>query len=513
MAERSATGPWTRLLSPRTLLLLICLITLLATAAIAWFVFEGIPHVEDEVAYLFQAKVFALGRLYVPTPPYGEEAFWIPFVLDVEGRRFSKYPPGFPLLLAVGVRLGADWLVNPVLAGLLMAALFGLGRSLYDNGTGLLAAALGATSPLFLVLAGTHMAHVAAALALTLFAWLYVRTLQGDGRATPLLAGLALGMAILIRPLTAFGIALPFALHGLVRFLGGRRAQRRRLLILALAALPAIPLYLLYNYALVHRWMLSLYTLWWPYDRIGFGPGHGWREGGHTPAIAYYNALYDLGNLATELLGWPRLSWLFLPVALLLPPWRRRDGALLLPPLSLVLVQSTYWIASGSLFGPRYQFEGSPFLWLLTAVGVRKLWALGRPAGMDRTVLHRGRAALRPLLVLLLLGLVLINLTRVLPPKLARMQGLYGVTRRPLEAVQATGLRPVLVIVRAERWLEYGALLTHNDPLLRGEIVTARDSGPEVNAGVIAAFPGRHVLWMTTPDPATGPVLSLEPPP
>jgi hypothetical protein len=43
---------------------------LLATAAVSCFAFERLPHLEDEVAYLFQAKTMALGRLTVPSPPH-----------------------------------------------------------------------------------------------------------------------------------------------------------------------------------------------------------------------------------------------------------------------------------------------------------------------------------------------------------------------------------------------------------------------------------------------------------
>ena len=74
-------------------ILIVCTLAFLATAAVAYFAFERLPHLEDEVAYLFQAKTMALGRLTVPSPSQ-PEAFWTPFVLDYQGQRFGKYPPG-----------------------------------------------------------------------------------------------------------------------------------------------------------------------------------------------------------------------------------------------------------------------------------------------------------------------------------------------------------------------------------------------------------------------------------
>jgi len=45
------------------------------------FAFERLPHLEDEVAYLFQARTMAMGRLTVPSPAQ-PDSFWTPFVLD-----------------------------------------------------------------------------------------------------------------------------------------------------------------------------------------------------------------------------------------------------------------------------------------------------------------------------------------------------------------------------------------------------------------------------------------------
>ena len=63
------------------------LIGFLAITILSAQIFEYVPHTEDEVAYLFQAKIFAQNRITVPTPP-NDYAFWSPFVIDYEGARF-----------------------------------------------------------------------------------------------------------------------------------------------------------------------------------------------------------------------------------------------------------------------------------------------------------------------------------------------------------------------------------------------------------------------------------------
>lgn len=52
------------------LALLFSLLAVIAGAVVTERIFEGLPHFEDEFAYTWQAKVFAGGHLYLPTPDY-----------------------------------------------------------------------------------------------------------------------------------------------------------------------------------------------------------------------------------------------------------------------------------------------------------------------------------------------------------------------------------------------------------------------------------------------------------
>ena len=69
-----------------------------------------------------------LGGTTLPAPPAVPEAFSLDNVILSSNRWCSKYPPGFPLLLAVGWLLGAPWLVNPVLFGFAVYGLSGSAR-------------------------------------------------------------------------------------------------------------------------------------------------------------------------------------------------------------------------------------------------------------------------------------------------------------------------------------------------------------------------------------------------
>ncbi len=466
-------------INPKWIILLLCVLAFLATAAVAYFAFERLPHLEDEVAYLFQAKTMALGRLTVPTPTQ-PSAFWTPFVLDHEGKRFGKYPPGWPGVLAAGVLAGVPWLVNPLLAAFALYLVYRLGQTLYDERTGLLAAALGLTSPLFLVLSGSFLSHLASLVWLLAFSLWFLWTAQGRSRWYALGAGLALGMAFLTRSLTAMAYAVPFVVYSAVQVARRRQPHWPAYLLVALSAGAVAVLLPAYQWAVTGNPWLNPYLLWWPYDRLGFGPGRGAMPGGHSPALAWINLKQDMSRTATDLLGWPALSWVPLILGLALRPRRARDWALLAPFACLVIAYLFYWIGSPErLWGPRYYFEGFGGLWLLSAVGLLKVWDWAK---------GQKQVWLRPALAGVLVVLVAANLALNLPSRMGEAHGFYGISRSQLEPIAAANLHHALVIVYAERWLEYGALLAGMSPLLDDVVIYARGSSPEVDSAVVAVL-------------------------
>lgn len=483
--------------SPNRLILFICLLTFLASAAVAYFAFERLPHLEDEVAYLFQAKTLALGRLTVPSPAQ-PEAFWTPFVLDHQGQRFGKYPPGWPAILATGVLSGVPWLINPLLAALSLYLLYRLGQTLYDERTGLLAAALGLASPLFLVLSGSFLSHLASLVWLLLFSLWFVWTARGRSPWFALGAGLALGMAFLTRSLTAMAYAVPFIVYSLVQIVRRQQPHWPHYLLMALTGGTVAALLPVYQWAVTGDPWLNPYLLWWPYDRIGFGPGIGAMPGGHSPYYAWINLKQDLPRAATDVLGWPALSWVPLVLGLALRPRRTKDWALLAPFACLVLAYIFYWIGSPArLWGPRYYFEGFGGLWLLSSVGLLKVWDWA--GGQKQTWL-------RPVLAAVLGLMVVASLALNLPNRMGEAHGFYGISRTQLEPIEQAGLQDALVIVYAERWLEYGAMLAGMSPMLDDDVVYARGSTAESDAAVIAQFPGRAVYYLSQGQ------LSMSPP-
>jgi hypothetical protein len=201
--------------------LLASAIFLLAALLVYFVLAQRFPISGDDYSYIYQAKLFASGKLYAADPIYDTA---LPFydcvetlcLEDDQGHRFSKYPPGWPALLAVGVKLRAPWLVDPLLGALLIFLMLDyvsqrMGKKLVR-----------ATSLLLLLCfflcyyAGSFRPHIATALFVFAAFFLYD---AAERRVQPsklwlFSAGLLLGYTAMIRytdwvPLTAWiGVGL-----------------------------------------------------------------------------------------------------------------------------------------------------------------------------------------------------------------------------------------------------------------------------------------------------------------
>jgi 4-amino-4-deoxy-L-arabinose transferase-like glycosyltransferase len=488
--------------------LILALAGFLGSALVTQRIYDAIPHIEDEVAYVWQAKALNEGHLTIPSPPHSKY-YLVPFVVDYQGERFGKYPPGWPAMLAIAIRLGDRAWINPLLAGLGVWLTYILGKRIFSDFVGLLAAGLTVTSPFFLMNSGSLLSHPFGLVLSLLFALGWLASFwtdkadneAGDNKRVrkqwvyTIVSAIALGILVLTRPMTALAVAMPFAIHGLYILFRGDNQARLRLLVFGLIGIFSVGLYLLWQYSLTGNVLLNPYTLWWPYDRVGFGPGHGRGPEGHTLQQAWVNTRSSLNGGKADLFGWGNFSWIFLPFGL----WasRRNLKGLLVASvtLSIVLVYMTYWIGA-TLFGPRYYYEGLYSVTIISAAGIAWLagWPTNHKVGYVRYMDWR---KLRPLLVTFVLGvLVGINLLLYLPIRLGNMVALYDINRSdqaPFQTPSAQDITPALVIVHADRWMEYGALLDLENPELTTPFIFAWVGTLVNDPGLASDFPDRAV--------------------
>jgi 4-amino-4-deoxy-L-arabinose transferase-like glycosyltransferase len=453
-------------------------------------VYEGLPHLEDEFAFLWEAEVMAEGHIALVTPNEPRSII-VPFVVDFAGQRFGKYPPGWPAALSLGARLDTPWVVNALLAGLSIWLVYRLGSKIAGRKVGLLAAGLSLSSPMFLMLSGSMLSHtfslfLTCALAVS---WLDLFLPGLEDRAvvqTPhwmqcAVAGLSLGLLVITRPLTAAGVALPFFIHGLAMLVRRGRSVRRWLIAVGVLTILIASLLPLWNAALAGDPWMNPYTLWWEYDRVGFGPGIGVAQSGHNLYWAYWNLRWSLHAGVHDLFGWPYISWIFLPFGLV--ALRRKWKGWLLFSIfpALLLSYMTYWVGSW-LYGPRYYYESLPGLAIVSAMGIA--W-LGGWMGEVK----KGGSFKRVASGSLVLILMAFNILFYLPPRLAMMNQLNGIARSHLEPFERTDLdRAVVIVHTIDRWTEYGTLLTLTAPFADRDLVLAISRGPEADARLASGY-------------------------
>ena len=305
--------------------------------------------------------------------------------------------------------------------------------------------------------------------------------------------GMCFGIAFLIRPWTAIVIAvgLSVALIVWVRHLGFRRTG-----ILAAGAavgsLPLIALYLAYNWALTGDPLQNTQQLWWEFDRLGFGPDHG--PFGHSPLDGLWNTSRNMAELVRHLYGWPAsFTLLFALAPFLTLRARAFDYALLCAWLMLIFGYSLWW-ADGIMYGPRFYFEGTGFLLILTARGIREMANLW-PAIVGHFGVQRA-APLRagPIAIYGFLGImVLHNMAIYMPQQWIIHHGYNYVSRDSVETVQQSSVANAVVFTQVGRsfeWWNYGEVFSSNDPQLDGDVIYARDLGPR-NETLMEYYPNR----------------------
>ncbi len=472
---------WLIGLDRRTYLLLLFGFTFVVANLISLFAFEHMPHNHDSVAQLFQARIFATGRLFLDSPRFPD--FFDLFHIINHGQWYSQYPFLHSLLLAPGVLIGMPWIINPLLGALTVPAIYLLGREVYDERTGRLAGILACFTPFIFNMSGEFMNHSSALLFTTLFLLFYFRVLRQGRWRQALLAGVFLGLVVNIRPYTALGVALPFAAYGLYRAVKDpkRLVPRFGLMVLGLAAVSSLTF--AYNWLTNGDPLLFGYVVKW-----GAGHGIGFGKSGwgmiHTPLRGLVNAGNDLNLLNKVLFEWPIPSLLPLAVLFAAGTKDRRDWLLFLGFAGLVVAYFFYWFHH-AFFGPRFLYESAACLVILTVRGGMRLGDFLRgTCGMRVT----DRAAFRFIgraLPLMTLVMILVGLYPVLVWYHTRWETSSTVVRN----VRRAGLRNALVFChRLDNVFHANALG------LDGDVVYANDFGV-LNPALTLAYPDRACYY------------------
>lgn len=480
--------------------------TVVASVSLAWLALDAMPHVPDEVSYVFQAKYLSTGRLSLPPPP-DEQALFLPFLISDHGKWYGTPPIGWPALLALGYFVGVPWVVNPVLGGLAVLLAHALARNLYGNHVADATALLLAFSPWHLFLSASLMPH-SASLVLALVAFVGVER----ARRQPSVwwagaTGLAVGALLHVRPLEAVVVA---AVAGIWWLSAGLRQIRPAALASCIAAgILMTALFLAYNRHMTGDPLLlplNTYTDLHEYpgaNRYGFGEdvgNFGWRGldalPGHGAFDVFMNTNQNLYLVQFELFGWAAGSLLFVALLLLWGRWRR-DALLWMWCAAVWVAMSGYWFSGGPDFGARYWYLMVVPLAVLTVRGAEDFAEKSRSAGWEA-----GQRVWAFVAIATLTGALNLLVWRSLD-KYSNYRGMRPDVQR---LAKENNFGRSLVLIRGRVFPDYSAAAAFNPPLLEPSAegpIFARDLGPDSVERLRAYFKDRNV-WIVEGPTVTG---------
>lgn len=481
------------------------------------------PAYHDEFSYLFQAKTYLAGRLSFESHPTAARLFDQMHVVN-EGRFASRYFPATGLFIAPWQWL--DWpIVGHWLAGAATCLfVFGIGRELSNNGTGFVAGMLTALSPGMALFGNLLLAHHPTLLGLSFFGWSFLRWLRRGCVRDVAFAGIGLSWAMLCRPMTAAGFALPFGvcflawlwreqrqeikrLHFQMRFFGGRSFSAFVAMILPL--LVGFVVLISHNCAITGRVTKSPYQLfndiYTPRHGYGFnnvvrGEQHlGPRVLDHydrwavnlTPSLAVENTKNRLLASWQWTVGLVPLLAAVIVFVLTGSSRDRRWWLILAAIVSLFAVHVPYWFVG--MFNWHYVFETGPLWCLLLASASDTL---------SRAWLASERPRMPVCWALFIASAVVVNVTDFapfwFPSKLEAGANEIAFSRLKYQAFEEllrreVRQRPALVLIEADpadRHIDYVV----NEPNLSSEILRGRYPVADWPLErIVAEFPDRTV--------------------
>lgn len=500
----------------RTFLLAVAAFSVVSSALFSWFILDALPHIPDELAMLFQAKILATGKLYAHAPPLPTFFDWESIIVQ-DGRWYGKYFIAQSLFFVPGIWLGAPWLVHPLMAAAAIWLTFLLAVELFNEKIARVAVLVMALSPFRTVIFALYLTHPVTMLAIALFVLGVLKVIKDPTRwGWSLTAGVGFGLAWNSRPLTLAAMTLPLFVMTLTR-LRWRRLRWQTVTVFVVTIAVFFGIYLGYNKVLTGNAMKPPFEVWSKTDRLGFGPDRGleyWREEdkGHTFAKGLFHDVYfNMEALAAQLTGWGLGAILLLVIPLVYAPFRRSMW-LMAAMVGCLIFAYVFHVTHSVLAGqPRYWSEAMPMMMILVALGLlavrRVLPRLCRWLEIPAAT-RTGRAAgWLALVVLTLVGHSVYAYEAIS----GRHNKLWEQGADVRRALAEQPLDNALVFVRAHGFYRtmcktrvldlYPCGFMLNDPDLAGLAIFARDLGPEMNARLIAKFPSRKLYWI---DPKLG---------
>lgn len=341
-----------------------------------WLLIGGLPISDDVYAVLMQAETYAQGKLYVPPPPVPEAFRHMRFII-ANDIWISQYFPGWALILTPFAWLNIPlWLVPPFFGAGSAYFFWKIAAHRFDRRTAMLATGFLFFSMFFLFNANTLYAHCSTAFFGLAAVFCVVKWSETRKLAWALAAGFMAGGVGAMRPFN--GIVFVAVIAGAMMFdIIRTRSWKNGFLSLAAFGAAGFPLaasLIVYQTALTGSPFLTL-PEWL-----------GWREpiggpSGSSTTFSIKRLIYLATTTSPLLVAGAGGMFLLLARA------RKLHFTDFVFPATVVAF--FFYGADGgpvNSYGPRYLFEGFPYLILTAAAGISMV-------GLDNRLVRAGIVA------------------------------------------------------------------------------------------------------------------------
>ena len=357
-------------IKPKIVLAILLILIFITLALIAYFPFHNYPYCMDEYNYLYQAKIFTKGKLFIEVPEKFESFRELYMVLK-DNKLFSKYPPGFPLVLSIGVLLNITGLINPLIALITLITLYFFVKTLLGTKYGLLSVILMSTTPYFLGYSASYFSQPTSLLLTTLIFFLLRKYELTSKDIFLFLLGLVSGYSVLTRPLDSFCVLVPSYLY--LIYILYKRKDLKKASYPILTFITIFGLFLTYNYILTGKISIATYPIVTGEFRVVDPHTEGFFENLKSISISYIrNGVKYIPKLL--------LRYLLIPTALFVPLFAifgffkfksKWKWILILNFLMLIFFYNFHGGYGWPQYGARYYYSGFISLVILATVGFK----------------------------------------------------------------------------------------------------------------------------------------------
>jgi 4-amino-4-deoxy-L-arabinose transferase-like glycosyltransferase len=326
----------------------------------------------DEYCYLYQAKIFSRGKLFIhvdeTSKPFIEH-----YMILKNNKLFSQYPPGFPLILAIGVIFNVAGLTNPLISVLTLLILYLFVKSFLGGKYALLSIILMSTTPYFLAYSASYYSQSTALFMTVLIVFSLRKYELTSKRVYLILLGLFSGYSLLTRPLDSFCVVIPSYIF--LIFIIHKKNDWRNFFYSVSLFIMLFAVFLTYNYILGDKISLGLFPVVTSSFRIVDPAAQGLVQNVVNIANDYYhNGVKFIPMFLGKYLLIP--SGLFILLLGIVGIWKFKSKwkwLLIANFLMLIFFYNFHRGFSWPSYGARYYYSGFGSLVVLGTFGFKKV--------------------------------------------------------------------------------------------------------------------------------------------